>query len=261
MSLHVVYRAAPAGSKRPRPEGFSKWVCLLSFLRSAEACPKARLQFVCDGPVPEAVCEVMAASGHLERLDGIGNSGSYRRAVAVLAGIDGAPEDLGYLCEDDYLHVPEALSALHDLRDHLGLGTYFTLYDHPDRYHRDDDLRTHGRPVELWGERYWHAVESTAMTFGASLGTIRADRVLLDLAARYTHYPHDRAMWRTIQGLGVRRPIRWVRRPGRRLLSGMPGLATHMEVDGLSPGVDWEEVAAGSLAWARERSLPEVEAW
>jgi len=170
-------------------------------------------------------------------------------------------DDVGYMCEDDYLHLPDALGVLYGIRPHLSLGTYVTLYDHPDRYRRGDDLPTNGRSVELWGGRYWGAVESTAMTFAASIETARADRLLLDLAARFTHYPHDRAMWRTLQGLGARRPVGWSRRPRRRLLSALPGLATHMEVDGFSAGTDWTDVASAAHIWAVEHSLPEIEGW
>lgn len=261
MTLHVVYRAAPVGNKRCRPDGFSKWTSLLSLLRSAEACTEVRLRFVCDGPLPDQVRAVMGQFGDVEQLGGLGNSRSYRHVVAMLAESDAASDDIGYLCEDDYLHLPDALSALHRIQERLALGTYVTLYDHPDRYHRRDDLPIPGRGIELFDGRHWRAVESTAMTFGASIETLRSDRFLLDLAARYTRYPHDRAMWRTLQGLGVRRPVRWARRPARRLLSAVPGLATHMEVDALSPGVDWLDVQAGSRAWAAERGLPEVEGW
>lgn len=261
MRVHVVYRAAPVGNKRERPEGFSKWSCLLSLLRAADACPTAVLHFICDGPVPEKVCGVMARFGSLERLDAFGNCGSYRHAVARLADSDVGADDLGYLCEDDYLHRPEALGVLHGVGPSLPLGTYVSLYDHPDRYRREDDLRTFGRAVELWEGRHWRAIESNALTFGASVATFRADRMLLDLSARFTRYPHDRAMWRTLQGLGARRPVGWVRRPRRRLLSALPGLATHMEVDGLSAGTSWPAVAAEARQWAAGRSLPEVEGW
>lgn len=261
MTLHVVYRAAPLADKRQRPDGFSKWGCLLSFLRAAEATPAPTIHFVCDGPVPDPVCDVMADFGTVERLPGLGNCGSYLHAVSRMTGLDNGSADTGYLCEDDYLHRPDALRVLHDAQAHLELGTYVTLYDHPDRYRRDDDLRPPGRTVELWEGRHWSPVESTAMTFGASLATIRADRRLLNLAARFTRYPHDRAMWRTLQGLGARRPVGWVRRPRRRLLSAVPGLATHMELGGLSTGADWTEVAAEARRWAAARSLPEVDDW
>lgn len=261
MTLHVVYRAAPAGSKRPRPRGFSKWTCLLSFLRAAEACRDVELHFVCDGTVPDEVCCVMSTYGTLERLDGVGNSGSYRHVVRRLTEIDAAAGDLGYLCEDDYLHLPQALEALDNLAFELEFGTYLTLYDHPDRYRRDDDLRTFGRSVELLGGRHWRTVESTAMTFGATMATVRADRFLLDLAARFTPYPHDRAMWRTLQGLGVRRPVGWAVRPRRRLLSAVPGLATHMEPDGLAAGTVWDDVAADAATWGTQHGLPQVACW
>jgi len=203
----------------------------------------------------------MSTFGSLDRLAGIGNSGSYRHALSRMAQADEDPEVVGYLCEDDYLHHPDALRVLEAIGPHLTLGTYVTLYDHPDRYRRDDDLRTLGRPVEFWDGRHWGAVESTAMTFGTSMATFRADQPLLDLAARFTRYPHDRAIWRTLQGLGLCRPVTWARSPRRRLLSALPGLATHMETDALGPGTDWAAVACQARRWAAERSLPGIEGW
>lgn len=248
MTVDLIYRAAPGPGKN-RPEGFSKGDCLLSFLRARSSVTlETRLTFLVDGELPHDVLEVMGVHGEVVQLGGVGNSGSYLRALDL--GLMGAPDDVVYFCEDDYLHTDASLKIFVEVCAAAPRGTYITLYDHPDRYRRLDDLRPTGRPVELVAGRHWSAVESSAMTFGAARRTLTADRLILGLAARYTRYPHDRAMWRSILGLGVRRPIRWVRRGDRRLLGAVPALATHMEQGNISPVVDWAAVRHGARGWA-----------
>lgn len=253
MTLHVIYRAAPGRGKN-RPDQFSKAVCLASLLRAVEAVgDEARITFVVDGDLPDHVVRVMSSRGVLITLGGIGNSSSYRAAVSL--AVDGDPDDVVYLCEDDYLHVEHALATFWRACRSAPVGTFFTLYDHPDRYRRTDDLIVPGRPVVLLDEQHWRTVESSAMTFGARRDTLQRDRILLDGAARFTRYPHDRAMWRTIQALGMRRPLGWIRRPQRRLLSPIPSLATHVETGMMAASVAWEDVYREASAHARRIEL------
>ena len=201
----------------------------------------------------------MAAFGEVSRLPGIGNSRSYLAALerALMLGRD---DDLLYLCEDDYLYVPSAFEELVRAAKDVPQGTYLTLYDHPDRYTRTDDARTPGQPVAVFGDRHWRRVESTNMTFAVGTATLRPDQPVHQLFARYSSYPHDRAMWRTLQALGVRRPLSLIR-PRRQLFGAVPTLATHVEQQQLAPLVDWQEVAHKSLAWASDGPLSAVDGW
>lgn len=258
LTVHVIYRASPGVGKN-RPADFSKGRCLLTLLRSAEGVDGARLTFLVDGVLPPRVLAVMEANGDVDVLDGIGNCGSYLRALDVALN-DNSDKDLVYLCEDDYLHTPDALEIFAGAAVRVPPGTYLTLYDHPDRYRRRDDLRIPGRQVEIINGRHWRAVESCAMTFGSQVQTLSADESILRMAARFTRYPHDRAMWRTVQGLGARAPLRW-RRGDRRLLSPMPGRATHVEVGACSAGVAWAEVTAEAREWGAANGFDLPETW
>jgi hypothetical protein len=262
MSLHVAVRAAPNSNGKPRPEWFSKWVCVLSLLRSLERLPRgtAKLSFFCDGQIPPGVRESMAAHGPVVELGGLGNSRSFRHCLGTVTAREHSGTDHVYLVEDDWLHQPDSLVCLTAALAESDPGDYLTLYDHPDRYTRGDDLRVRGRPVELFGSRHWRVVESTNMSFAASVATIRADRRILTLAASIRSYPLDRQMWHTVQGLGGRTPLRWIR-GGRRLLSPIPSLATHCEPHVLAPLVDWELVAVETRAWARDAGLAEEVGW
>lgn len=258
MSLHVVYRASPGPGKN-RPDGFSKAQCLLTFFRAFEQLDQASITFLVDGDIPGDALAAMADFGSVERLSGAGNCGSYLRALDVALSAR-RRESYLYFCEDDYLHTPDALMAFVAALAEADPSTYLTLYDHPDRYRRTDDLVVPGRQLELLGGLHWRAVESSAMTFGSTTDTIRRDEAILRLAARFTRYPHDRAMWRTLQGLGVRRPVRWFR-GRRRLLSPVPALATHVEAGMMSNAVPWTETALEAETWADERGLHLLRDW
>lgn len=259
MRLLTFYRAAPAGGPKSRPAGFSKARCLASFLDAVERHPPDEVHFVCDGELPPAVLRRMHAFGCVHKLDGAGNTGSFR-ATLRLALEHGAPDDGVYLVEDDYLHRPESLAVLAsalrsaDRQAHR----YFTLYDHPDRYRRDDDARSRGRTIDLVDDRHWRRVESTTMTFAARVETLRADRWLLELwSAPLFKYPHDRAIWRSLQRLGKYRALPG---PSRQLLSVLPAEATHMEVAALAPAVDWSIVMESSTRDA-ERLGIDTDRW
>lgn len=252
MSVHIVYRASPGPGKN-RPDGFSKARCLLTFLRAFEQLDQASVTFVVDGDIPGDALATMAVFGSVERLSGAGNCGSYLRALDVGLSLQPRKSYL-YFCEDDYLHTADALTGFAAALAEADPSTYLTLYDHPDRYRRTDDLVVPGRQIEMLGGRHWRVVESSAMTFGSTAETIRRDVAILRLAARFTRYPHDRTMWRTLQGLGARRPVRWFR-GRRRLLSPVPALATHVEAGMMSIAVPWTETSLEADTWADERGL------
>lgn len=261
-ALRILYRAAPGANRKHRPDWFTKWLCLCSFLRAADQLPERGrdLAFFCDGTLPQEVESTMRRFGRVETMDRLGNSKSYlhvlRKATdAALPAGDGV-----YLVEDDYLHLPDALTTLSEALDEAPVGSYLTLYDHPDRYARRDDLRPPGRAVELLGSRHWLRVESTNMTFATTVGTLRRDRRAHWAFARFTNYPHDRALWRTVQGLGGRRPARWAF-GSRSLLGAVPALATHCDDGMLAPTVDWADVAESTRAWMKENGMENEVGW
>ena len=261
-TLRVLYRAAPGANRKHRPDWFTKWLCLGSFLRAVQQLPpgSCELAFFCDGMLPEEVESTMRRFGSVEVLDRLGNSKSYLHVLAKATDAALPASDGVYLVEDDYLHLPNALSTLSGTLEAAPSGSYLTLYDHPDRYELSDDLRPPGRAVELLGSRHWLRVESTNMTFATTVATLRLDRRAHWACARFTNYPHDRALWRTVQGLGGRRPVRWAF--GRRALFGaLPSLATHCDDGMLAPTVDWASEAESTRAWMEENRMDSEVGW
>jgi len=243
--IHALYRSSAAVNRKNRPGFFDKETALASFLRAArEAGPAVEVVFLNDGPLPGRVAGWMREAGEVVEAAGLGNSGSYRRALAEALARDWPETDLVYLVEDDYLHLPPALSILAEASTEIPRASYFTLYDHPDRYRRADDADRGRTRMFLGGGRHWRSVESTCLTYAARLGALRRDAWIHRWKSRGT-VPLDRDIWRAVQGLAR---YRW-RFPRRLLVSPLPSLATHLEREHLAPGVDWAEAAAEARAW------------
>lgn len=249
----MIYRSTGGANRKRRPAYFDKLVSVLSLIRSAVECPDdVELIFVNDGPMTEPRLRVMEQYGSVVSLAGIGNSASYRRAVSLVASENWPDTDIVYLCEDDYLHVPRALTVLVKAAEAIPRGSYFGLYDHPDRQARAQHP-ARGAASVLVGPNDWQPVESVCMTFAARVGALRADRWLHWLWT-VPHTPRDQKLWLTLQRLG---PFRFLPRVHRRvLLSAVPGCATHLEDGVIASDIDWNAIAADTKQWAIEQGLP-----
>jgi glycosyltransferase involved in cell wall biosynthesis len=140
-----------------------------------------------------------------------------------------------------------------------------------------------GAPLDVDGQR-WQRTMSTASTFGARVGALRTDlpiflQALLphrnmlrdhDTCVVYQGYePHhwsrlgrdaigrsggsarDRLREAVLVPFKAALNLRSHRLPAHRrtLLAAVPNLATHLEVEQLSPGRDWEQVAEDTRRW------------
>lgn len=248
--LHFIYRSSGGTNLKNRPEFFDKSVALGSFLRAVEGVDTPRrVLFLNDGPIPEDRARLMRGAGRVVELSGLGNSGSYLRAVTEATAPGLADTDLAYLSEDDYLYLPAAFRDLVTAAEAITEASYFTLYDHRDRYTRTDDADGGRARVFLAGAHHWRTVESTCMSYGVRVWALRGDARIHAWASRGV-IPEDRAMWRRIQRLGVRGLLR---RGRHRLVSPIPTLATHLETEYLAPGVDWRAVAEDTRLWLASR--------
>ncbi len=213
-------------------------LCLMSFLGAFERVrDRADITFVNDGPMPDDRLAIMGQWGRIVSFPGLGNSPSYRQALAL--AIAHPADSLVYFAEDDYLYTRQALEKLLAAFDELPEADYVTLFDHLDRYTRTDDARGGYSRLYLAGGIHWRTVESTCMTFGARTGRLRSDSWIHRLGT-VPKTPRDRTIWRCTQG---EKEFFW-KFPKRTLIGPVPSLATHMDPEGLAPNVDWERVAA-----------------
>jgi hypothetical protein len=175
---------------------------------------------------------VVGTGVELTEVDEGSGGGNFRRALRAALALPN--DDVVYFVEDDFLHRPEAREALIDGMEQGA--EYVTLYDHPDKYLApkaggNPHVRKGGEATRLLCGRvcHWKVTNSTVMTFACRVGQLRKDqRMMLRWCA--DRYTDDYRMFRSLA---------W---RGRRLISAVPGYATHCEAAWLSPHFDWESL-------------------
>lgn len=242
MKINFIYRSAPGDAKSAaRPDYFDKRKCLKSFLSAFSELPIAKrgdLIFLNDGEMSEEYKQVVNEFSSNEiQLGGVGNSKSLRAAHEVALSSNFEENDLVYFAEDDYLYKKEAFILLSNAAEDIPEADYFTLYDHPDRYTRTDDVNKGLSNVFVSRDCHWRSVESTCQTYCVRLKSFRKDRNIHYLGTSLK-VPRGREMFRLVQGIGK---YFW-RFPKHKLIAPMPGLATHMETKFLSNLVDWQKI-------------------
>lgn len=236
-SLHVLYRSTGGDNPKNRPPYYTKTLCLRSLLQAlAHTDVGARITFINDGPMPDDRVAIMRQAGCVISLAGIGNSRSYRKALEL--GLATSPEPFVYFAEDDYLYRENAFRALLEAFEQIPSADYITLFDHRDRYTRNDDAGGGRSRIYLAAGQHWRTVESTCMTFGARVDLLKKDAWIHRMATM-PQTPRDRLLWRMTQGQ------KWfaLKVPKRRLIGPLPSLATHMDPSALAPNVNWSDVA------------------
>lgn len=138
--------------------------------------------------------------------------------LALATDLDG--DTAVYLCEDDYLHLPNAKSLL---LEGLEIADYCSVYDHPDKYVQSP----HPCTLHITRSSHWRTTKSTTMTFATRLRTLREDEQIYEMFCR-TGYPYDHEMF---LALGDK---------GRTLITSIPGASTHTEIAWLSPFQEWK---------------------
>jgi hypothetical protein len=270
--LHLVYRYAPGAGAKPRPTFFSKDSCLAAFLRTASAVDGADITFLHDGEATPERRRQLSEWGELIELPSVGNARSKRAALSLLELRRWSDDDLVYFAEDDYLFVPDAFKRLLHAAAADPNAQFFTLYDHPDyqrlALHRRF-ARRRGAGIVVDGTR-WSQVRSTTMSFAARVGALRELSWAFWLGTRGS-YPDDFGVFsglqhtgphlllraiaagRSLRDIDIARSLaaRLVRRDECqwRLIAPVPSLATHVEVDMLAAGVDWEAEARAADEW------------
>src|SRR5664279_5197319 len=237
MTLHLVYRMYGGENIKGRPAFYSKKTSLASFLQASEVAGAEAVVFA-DGAIPDALRNMAAARCRVVDLPGgpVGMRTSYWTALRFPDREGWADDDLVYFCEDDYLHDSQAFAALEAAADAIPSAGYVALYASTPRHpiapgvHHTVPADWVERPyVEVDGHR-WVNVPSTASTFGARVGTLRADLGIFRLAYEF------RALTR--------------RRHPHLLYAADPNFACHLETEFMAPGVDWVRHTRSAADWA-----------
>lgn len=232
--IDIIYRCCEVDTKKEaRPKWFSKTNCLTNFLDVFKYSNEARNYDIKIHAVHDGSCGLLhqyleESDVSIEKIDYRDNAKSLEFCLDLGAGLP--QTDIIYFLEDDYLHAEDALDVLvegFDVVSKVNKSNIISLYMHPDRFTREDDIdrgRTH---LFLGKSRYWRTVESTTCTWATTQSTFLNEGVY---EAARAFGLRDRELFRALMGHGT------------ILFNPMHGAATHCHLPFLSPFVDWGNV-------------------
>jgi len=220
--IHVIYRHTSnvSGFGKNRPTWFSYEKSLNNILSTIEGVDFVKFHLLYDGVFTGKDDRIHCHTN----FSGGSDWNSYVYAWNYIKKLELQDDDLIYLAENDYAFVdgwPYKIKELFETYDELD---YVTLYDHPDKYNTNiyPDL-----PAYLFVTKthHWRLTPSTTGS------VIFGKRILNEDFDVHTSNPSD--FWR-FKELHDNR--------SRTVLSPIPSLATHCEIEHLAPIINWEKL-------------------
>jgi hypothetical protein len=235
-------------------------VCLQSLRRSLGSM-RARIWVLLDG-CPPHYADLFRKYFNPEDLvllplQGIGNYQTFNRQIEILLGQNDA--ELIYFAEDDYFYLPDQFHLMTDFLQAYPDVDFVTPYDHLDCY----TLELHRKPkwLRVYNNHHWRTAASTCLTFLTTRSILKqTERVF----RTYSRRNFDSSLWLSLTKENLMRPVdlgRWAVRQRhlakivakawlfgfpqiifgkrRNLWAPVPGIATHLDANALSPTIDW----------------------
>ena len=139
----------------------------------------------------------------------------------IVALAEQNPDELIYVCEDDYLHIDIAITAMKKVFDG-GYEGFYVPYDYPDRYMLDRN-----KTCDLVAGPYGHlrSIPSATLTIAAKGSTWLQYKYEL---LRAGVFADDSWTWKAFAQIGAFSPV--------------PGHATHLQEYCITPYMPWQEI-------------------
>jgi len=190
-------------------------------------------------------------------LPGLGNQATFAKQIDILLQQDDS--DLVYFAEDDYFYLPDQFSCMIDFLQQQEDVDFVSPYDHLDCYTMD--LHRQPKWLTVHGGRHWRTAASTCLTFLTKRETLNKTAAVF---RSYERRNFDCSLWLSLTKRRVFDPFflgRHIIRERffskviakswlycwRQILFGrrwklwipIPGVATHLNADAMSPNVTW----------------------
>jgi hypothetical protein len=218
--IHILYRHTEnvSGFGKNRPSWFSYEQSLNNILKSIKGIDFVKFHLLYDGTFKGNDSRI----DYIENFVGGSDWSSYLYALNYAKKLDLKDDDLIYIAENDYAFVygwPIKIKQLFETYDGL---EYVALYDHPDKYNQQiyPNLGTY---LLVTANHHWRLTPSTT-------GSVIFSKKILD--EDFDIQTSDPSDFRRFQTL--------VQVKNRNVLSPIPSLATHCEVEHLAPTINWE---------------------
>lgn len=264
--LAVAYRIYPGVSKVPPAYPHDKLklarFCLESFKKSLEGITTKVIVLLdkCPEEYEMLFLELFKAEDvEFIRLDGVGNKKTFNMQMEILSTQTYA--DTVYFAEDDYFYVDTLKNAFDFIQS--GEADFVSPYEHPSCYTDGHQIANY---IALYKDRRYTTVQHACLTFMTTRKNLIANRKMLSIYSKY--FASDYVVWGCItlgftffkymlklvnlrhytlerfKVYGAMWFFAWYRfifNKKYKLYMPIPTIATHMESNFLSPGINWHE--------------------
>ena len=197
----------------------------------------------------------------LIRFDGAGNYATFNKQLEILLN-QNFSENV-YFAEDDYIFVKNGLKEAVNFMNSNQKVDFLTIYDSLDYYNMD----LHKYKSNFYGHNTykWRTVSCTTLSFMTKKNILRDTKWIFETYSSNKNF--DSSLWMSITKMNLFQPsslIRFFLKKDRdfvriakswlycwrqiifgkkyNLWSPIPSLGTHLDKDGISPGINWDEV-------------------
>lgn len=232
LSMKIYYRISDKGRRDSKPDFITPESCLNNFCKHFDKTNITIIADNCEPSTIEMIYKYIPKPSVF--ITSLGNSGSFVFTLKMAVTYDNLDDDtIVYMVEDDYLHYN---GSYHILLEGFQYGDYVSLYDHPDKYMYNGVPNPYVHDggeftkVFLSENTHWKYTNSTTMTFASKIKTLRQD---YDTIIQYCNQniPLDFLMFCEL-----------IQKKSRKLVTPLPGRATHGQSPMFSPLIDWSNV-------------------
>jgi hypothetical protein len=205
-------------------------------------------------------------------IPGLGNQATFAKQIDIL--LEQNDSEIVYFAEDDYFYLPGQFSCMIDFLQQREDVDFVSPYDHFDCY----TMNLHRQPkwLAVHGGRHWRTAASTCLTFLTTRQTLKKTQAVF---RSYKRRSLDCSIWLSLTKRRVLNPFFF----GRHLFRGrfftkiiakswvhcwwqilfgrkwklwvpIPGIATHLDAQALSPNVDWRAL----MEQAKSQTVEEI---
>ena len=221
---HSYYSPNTSIPNRKRPEWFDKKKVWENFIRVTDQ-DLCDIKVIYDTHFGDNTEDFFDSSVDIIKINCGTEASSFLATLDIIKNDSNSEEDIIYIIEDDYLHLPGWENIL---IEGLNLGIdYISLYDHLDKYKDYPDLKS---KIYLSDSRHWRTVPSTCNTYACRYSTLIGD---FDIHRKYSIEHHGGVSSDNSKFLHLGRM-------GRILITPIPGYSTHCNLE-MSPIIDWSK--------------------
>lgn len=229
--MKIYYRISDKGRRDSKPDFITPEKCLNNFCKHFDISNITIIADNCEPTTIEMIYKYV--SKEKVYITSLGNSGSFLFTLNMILNDNLDDDTIVYLVEDDYLHY---YGSSQILLEGFQYGDYVSLYDHPDKYAYNGFPNPYVHDggeytkVFLSNNTHWKYTNSTTMTFACKYKTLREDYKTI-IPYCNENIPRDFAMFCEL-----------IQQKSRKLVTPLPGRATHGQLPLFSPLIDWSTV-------------------